>query len=96
MSKKVGTIDEQEFEQTQQPADTASADTPPTEFSPSAALAELERDNIITLTAKTREQLQDDALSLIAASEGRAYANGAAGYDADNGLHKIVIKLKDD
>ena len=96
MSKKVETIDEQEVEQTQQPVDTSPADTPPAEFSPSAALAELTEKGVIILTAKTREQLQDDALSLIAASDGRAYATGAAGYDVEHRLHVITIKLKED
>ena len=83
-------IEEQEAEEGQQP-DNAPAGSTAAETD-NEALAELMEKGSITLTAPTREQLQADALALIEAAEGRAYATGAAGFDSLTNTHKITIK----
>lgn len=83
-------IEEQEAEEVQQP-DNAPAEEPAAETD-NKALAELMENGSIILTAPTREQLQADALALIEAAEGRAYANGAAGFDSLTNTHNITIK----
>lgn len=79
-------------EQIQQPDAVPAAKA--AENTPSSPIAELQEKGIVTLTAKTREQLQDDAIQLIAAV-GNAYA-GAAGYNAELGLYTITIKQKEE
>lgn len=93
-NKAENPIEGQEVEQTRQPENTAPA-APTAENHTSTPLAELKEKGIVTLTAKTREQLQDDALQLIESAEGKAYADGAAGYDAICSAYKITIKLKE-
>ena len=62
----------------------------------STLLAELGKKGSVTLKAKTKEQLQEDALALIEASEGKAYANGAASYESDIDMYIINILRKED
>ena len=50
---------------------------------------------IITLTADTREQLQEDSLKYLAENPG-AYALGAAGYCAEIGKYTQKIKTKEE
>ena len=50
---------------------------------------------IITLTADTREQLQEDSLKYLADNPG-SYALGAAGYCAEIGKYTIKIKTKEE
>ena len=50
---------------------------------------------IITLTADTREQLQEDSLKYLADNPG-AYALGAAGYCAEIGKYTQKIKTKEE
>lgn len=61
-----------------------------------ALLSELNANGKVTLTAKTREELQEIAVALINASEGKAYAAGAAGYDENLDMQVITIKLKEE
>ena len=49
---------------------------------------------IITLTADTREQLQEDSLKYLADNPG-SYALGAAGYCAEIGQYTLKIKTKE-
>ena len=86
MSKKT---EEPEVEQTQQ---TEVPAAPAAEETTSKPIDVLREKGQVTLYAETREQLQEDALALIAAAEGKAYA-GAAGYNATKG-HTIIITLK--
>ena len=57
---------------------------------------ELLKNGTVTLTAKTREELQEKTLALIASASGNAYAAGAAGYDASIDAYIIIIKTKED
>lgn len=80
-----------EVEQTQQtevPAAQAAEETT------SKPLDVLREKGKVTLYAETREQLQKDALALIAEAkaEGKVFA-GAAGYNTTKG-HTIIITLK--
>ena len=61
-----------------------------------ALLSELNANGKVTLTAKTREELQEIAVALINASEGKAYAAGAAGYNENLDMQVITIKLKEE
>ena len=61
-----------------------------------ALLSELNANGKVTLTAKTREELQEIAVALINASEGKAYSAGAAGYDENLDMQVITIKLKEE
>lgn len=61
----------------------------------SGPMKELMENGGITLTAKTREELQESAVALIEQSEGKAYAAGGAAFDADKGVHFQVVKLKE-
>ena len=78
--------------QTQQPESVPAAKAAENTKSP---IAELTEKGFVTLTAKTREQLQEDALQLIDAAKGKAYA-GAAGYNAEIGLFTLTIQLKEE
>ena len=49
----------------------------------------------ITLTADTREQLQEDSLKYLADNPG-AYALGAAGFCAEIGKYTLKIKTKEE
>ena len=88
MSKKT---EEPEVEQTQQAVEAVPAAVAAEETT-SNLLDVLREKGKVTLYAETREQLQEDALALIAAAEGKAYA-GAAGYNDKKG-HTIIITLK--
>ena len=88
MSKKT---EEPEVEQTQQAVEAAPAAVAAEETT-SNLLDVLREKGKVTLYAEAREQLQEDALALIAAAEGKAYA-GAAGYNDKKG-HTIIITLK--
>lgn len=83
MSKKTENMEVPVEEQTQQPNNNA-------------LLTELNATGKVTLTAKTREELQEIAVALINASEGKAYAAGAAGYDENLDMQVITIKLKEE
>lgn len=61
-----------------------------------ALLSELNSNGKVTLTAKTREELQEIAVALIKASEGKAYAAGGAGYDENLDMQVITIKIKEE
>lgn len=50
--------------------------------------------DITTLSADTREQLQEDALKYLADNPG-SYPLGAAGYNAEIGKHTLKIKNKE-
>lgn len=50
---------------------------------------------IITLTADTREQLQEDSLNYLAENPG-AYALGATGYCAEIGKYTQKLKTKEE
>ena len=50
---------------------------------------------IITLTADTREQLQEDSLKYLADNP-CSYALGAAGYCAEIGKYTLKIKTKEE
>lgn len=88
MSKKP---EQPEVEQTQQAEQTAPA-APAAEETTSKPIDVLREKGSVTLYATTREQLQEDALALIAAAEGKAYA-GAAGYNVIKG-YTIIITLQ--
>lgn len=60
-----------------------------------AELDELMAKGSVTLIAATREELQTKAVQLIEQSDGKAYAAGAAAYDANNGIHVITIIRKE-
>lgn len=83
MSKKKNETHEPEVVQQEQKADV------------NTTLDELMAKGSVTLMAATREELQAKALTLIEQSEGKAYAAGAAAYDADNGIHVITIIRKE-
>lgn len=83
MGKKKNETHEPEVVQQEQKADV------------NTALEELMAKGSITLMAATREELQAKALTLIEQSEGKAYAAGAAAYDADNDIHVITILRKE-
>ena len=51
--------------------------------------------DVITLTADTREQLQEDSLKYLAENPG-SYALGAAGYCAEIGQYTLKIKTKEE
>ena len=86
MSKKTEEPEVEQTQQTEVPAAVAAEETT------SNLLDVLREKGKVTLYAETREQLQEDALALIAAAEGKAYA-GAAGYNDKKG-HTIIITLK--
>lgn len=86
MSKKT---EEPEVEQTQQ---TEVPAAPAAEETTSKQLDELHEKGNVTLYAPTLEKLNQDALALIAAAEGKAFA-GAAGYNVIKG-YTILITLK--
>ena len=94
MGKKAGKDVATGAEQIQQPDAVPAA--PAAENTPSSPIAELQEKGIVTLTAQTREQLHEDALALIEAAEGNAYALGAAGFNPENGLFTITIKKKEE
>ena len=89
MAKKATDELENPQEVIEQPAEQ------PAKVPASSPIAELKDKGVITLTAKTREQLQEDALQLIDAAKGKAYA-GAAGYNAEIGLFTLTIQLKEE
>ena len=86
MSKKT---EEPEVDQTQQ---TEVPAAPAAEETTSKPIDVLREKGSVTLYASTLEKLNQDALALIAAAEGKAYA-GAAGYNDKKG-HTIIITLK--
>lgn len=86
MSKKTEQPEVEQTQQTEVPAAQAAEETT------SKPIDVLREKGSVTLYAPTREQLQEDALSLIAAAEGKAYA-GAAGYNVIKG-YTIIITLK--
>lgn len=69
--------------------------TPTTEETPADLLAELRTNGVITMSAQTNEQLQDEALAFIAANPG-TYVTGAASYDMVQAIYTIKIKLKEE
>lgn len=86
MSKKT---EEPEVEQTQQTEVPAAQAAEETTSKPIDVLREKGK---VNLYAPTLEKLNQDALELIAAAEGKAFA-GAAGYNDKKG-HTIIITLK--
>ena len=86
MSKKT---EQPEVEQTQQ---TEAPAAPAAEENMSKQLDELREKGKVNLYAPTLEKLNQDALALIAAAEGKAFA-GAAGYNVIKG-YTILITLK--
>ena len=86
MSKKT---EQPEVEQTQQ---TEVPAAPVAEETTSQPIDVLRENGSVTLYAPTLEKLNQDALALIAAAEGNAYA-GAAGYNVIKG-YTIIITLK--
>lgn len=88
MSKKTEDPEVEQTQQTELPAAPAAEETT------SKPIDVLREKGKVTLYAETREQLQKDALELIAAAkaEGNISA-GAAGYNATKG-HTIIITLK--
>lgn len=87
MSKKT---EQQEVEQTQQ---TEVPAAPAAEETTSQPIDVLREKGKVTLYAPTLEKLNQDALEIIAAAEGKAYA-GAAGYNVIKGYYTILITLK--
>ena len=87
MSKKT---EQPEVEQTQQAEVPA---TPVAEETTSKPIDVLREKGSVNLYAPTLEKLNQDALELIAAAEGKAFA-GAAGYNAIKGRYTIIITLK--
>lgn len=83
MGKKKTETQEPEVAQQEQKADV------------NAELDELMAKGSVILIAATREELQTKAVQLIEQSDGKAYAAGAAAYDADNGIHVITIIRKE-
>ena len=86
MSKKT---EQPEVEQTQQAEVPA---TPVAEETTSKLIDVLREKGKVALYAPTLEKLNQDALELIAAAEGKAYA-GAAGYNLIKG-YTIIITLQ--
>lgn len=88
--------EQEQEQQAQQPAAEQQATTTAlaAEETTSKPIDVLREKGKVTLYAETREQLQKDALELIAAAEGKAFS-GAAGYNATKG-HTIIITLKKD
>ena len=86
MSKKTEEPEVEQTQQTEVPAASAAEETT------SKQLDELHEKGKVTLYAQTLEKLNQDALELIAAAEGKAYA-GAAGYNVIKG-YTILITLK--
>lgn len=66
-----------------------------TETHTSTAVPPAKGGDVITLTADTREQLQEDSLKYLADNPG-AYALGATGYCAEIGKYTIKIKTKEE
>lgn len=75
--------------------DTTPVVTPTTEETPADLLAELRANGVITMSAPTNDQLQDEALAFIAANPG-TYVTGAASYDMVQAIYTIKIKLKEE
>lgn len=86
MAKEKEKAQEQQAQQPEVPAAPAAEETT------SKPIDVLREKGRVTLYAATREQLQKDALELIAAVEGKAFA-GAAGYNVIKG-YTIIITLK--
>lgn len=88
MSKKTEQPEVEQTQQTEVPAAQAAEETT------SKPIDVLREKGSVTLYAPTREQLQEDALALIAAAkaEGNVSA-GAAGYNVIKG-YTILITLK--
>jgi len=91
MSKKT---EEPEVEQTQQAVEAAPAAVAAEETT-SNLLDVLRDKGKVTLYAPTLEKLNQDALEIIAAAEGKAYA-GAAGYNVIKGYTIIITLNKED
>ena len=53
-------------------------------------------EGIVTLTAMTREQLNEDSLAYLQSVEGRAYVCGCADYDYDRNVYFINIKIEEE
>jgi len=81
-----------EVEQTQQ---TEVPATPVAEETTSQPIDVLREKGKVTLYAPTLEKLNQDALALIAAAEGKAYA-GAAGYNVIKGYTILITLQKED
>jgi hypothetical protein len=86
MSKKTEQPEVEQNQQTEVPAAPAAEETT------SKPIDVLRENGSVTLYAPTLEKLNQDALALIAAAEGNAYA-GAAGYNVIKG-YTIIITLK--
>ena len=86
MSKKTEQPEVENAQQTEVPA------APTAEETTSKQLDVLREKGSVTLYAPTLEELNQDALELIAAAEGKAFA-GAAGYNVIKG-YTIIITLK--
>ena len=86
MSKKTEQPEVEQNQQTEVPAVTAAEETT------SKPIDVLREKGSVTLYAQTLEKLNQDALALIAAAEGKAFA-GAAGYNVIKG-YTILITLK--
>lgn len=86
MSKKTEQSEVEQTQQTEVPAAPAAEETT------SKPIDVLREKGKVTLCAPTLEKLNQDALALIAAAEGNAYA-GAAGYNVIKG-YTILITLK--
>ena len=72
--------------------DTVPSGSPAEEQAQTQAPA---KGGLITLTADTREQLQEDSLKYLADNPGY-YALGAAGYCAEIGQYTLKIKTKEE
>ena len=86
MSKKTEQPEVEQTQQTEVPAAGAAEETT------SKPIDVLREKGKVTLCEPTLEKLNQDALALIAAAEGNAYA-GAAGYNVIKG-YTILITLK--
>ena len=87
MSKKTEQPEVEQTQQTEVPAAPAAEETT------SKPIDVLREKGKVNLYAPTLEKLNQDALELIAAAEGKAFA-GAAGYNAIKGRYTIIITLK--
>lgn len=87
MSKKTEQPEVEQTQQTEVPAAQAAEETT------SKPIDVLREKGKVTIYAPSLEKLNQDALELIAAAEGKAYA-GAAGYNAIKGCYTIIITLK--
>ena len=89
MIKKTGQPEVEQTQQTEVPAAVAAEETT------SKPIDVLREKGKVTLYAPTLEKLNQDALEIIAAAEGKAYA-GAAGYNVIKGYTILITLRKED